>query len=119
MLQIIRAHRLEREADYAAQRELEWEQALAEEAERHRPVPAHFRPHCSCITLIAFLCWQHCCTCHQLHKIYRFFRQLAIVLTSCQHSTSVDKNTMHTGYAVSEQQHKAVIGIVQGAEGSV
>ena len=35
-VQIIRAHRLEREADYAAQREQEWEQALQEEAQRHR-----------------------------------------------------------------------------------
>lgn len=55
MLQMIRAHRLEREADYAAQRELEWEQALAEEAERHRPAPAHLRPYCSCIAPSAFL----------------------------------------------------------------
>ncbi|KAL0048541.1 hypothetical protein WJX82_005372 [Trebouxia sp. C0006] len=38
--EIIRAHRLEREADYAAQREIEWEQALAEEAERHRELRA-------------------------------------------------------------------------------
>lgn len=36
LLQVIRAHRLEREADYAAQREHEWEQALAQEAQRHR-----------------------------------------------------------------------------------
>lgn len=39
-LQIIRAHRLEREADYAAQREQEWEQALEAEAQRHRCNPA-------------------------------------------------------------------------------
>ena len=38
-MQVIRVHRLEREADYAAQREHEWEQALAEEAQRHKSVP--------------------------------------------------------------------------------
>jgi hypothetical protein len=69
ILQIIRAHRLEREADYAAQRELEWEQALAEEAQRHRPVPAHLRPYCSCITLIAFLFWQDCRSCQWLLQV--------------------------------------------------
>ena len=36
VLQIIRNHRLEREADYAEQREREWERALAQEAQRHR-----------------------------------------------------------------------------------
>ena len=35
-LQVIRNHRLEREADYAARREQEWERALEEEAQRHR-----------------------------------------------------------------------------------
>ena len=30
---------MEREADYAAQREREWEQALAQEAEHHRSLP--------------------------------------------------------------------------------
>lgn len=38
-VQVIRGHRLEREADYAAQREREWEQAMAEEALRHRSTP--------------------------------------------------------------------------------
>ena len=37
-MQVIRAHRLEREADYAAQREQDWVQALAQEAQRHRSV---------------------------------------------------------------------------------
>lgn len=35
-LQIIRNHRLEREAEYAERREREWERALEKEAHRHR-----------------------------------------------------------------------------------
>ena len=45
-VQVIRGHRLEREADYAAQREQEWERALEQEAHRHRCAPC-----CSCSCL--------------------------------------------------------------------
>lgn len=50
-LQVIRRHRLEREADYAAQREKEWEQALEEEAQRHR-----LQPYCSVESVHCRLC---------------------------------------------------------------
>lgn len=36
LLQIIRNHRLEREAEYAERREREWERAVEKEAHRHR-----------------------------------------------------------------------------------
>ena len=50
VLQIIRNHRLEREADYAEQREREWERALAKEAQRHKCVNSH---------LLQFTCMDH------------------------------------------------------------
>ena len=70
-LQVIRNHRLEREADYASRREQEWERALEEEAQRHRSQfsCAMLSGHCGlCLRVVVIIPVAACAYLHTINQ---------------------------------------------------